>query len=58
MVTFALNGLAACMVMVRVVLANLGQFQDMHCVKSVRIRSYSGLHSVLMRENMDLKNSE
>ena len=30
----------------------------MHCVKSVRIRSYSGLHSVQMPENTDQNNSE
>ena len=30
----------------------------LHCVKSVPIRSYSGLHSVRMRENMDQNNSE
>ena len=29
-----------------------------HCVKSVRIRSYSGLYSVRMRENMDENNSK
>ena len=30
----------------------------LHCVKSVRIRSFSGPYSVQMRENTDLKNSE
>ena len=30
----------------------------MHCVKSVRIRSYSGPQSVWMRENIDQNNSE
>ena len=29
-----------------------------HCVKSVRIRSFSGPYSVRMRENADQKNSE
>ena len=29
-----------------------------HCVKKVRIRSYSGPYSVLIRENADHKNSE
>ena len=29
-----------------------------HCVKSVRIRSFSGLYSVRMRENTKQKNSE
>ena len=29
-----------------------------HCVKSVRIRSYSGPYSVRMRENTDQNNSE
>ena len=29
-----------------------------HCVKSVRIRSYSGQYSVRMRENTDQNNSE
>ena len=31
---------------------------QIHCVKSVRIRSYSGPYSVKMRENTDQKNSE
>ena len=30
----------------------------MHCVKSVRIRSYSGPYSVWMRKNTDQNNSE
>ena len=30
----------------------------MHCVKSVRIRSYSGPYSVRMRENTDQIDSE
>ena len=30
----------------------------MHCVKSVRIRSYSGPYSVRMWENTDKNNSE
>ena len=29
-----------------------------HCVKSVRIRSYSGPYSVQMQENTDQNNSE
>ena len=29
-----------------------------HSVKSIRIRSFSGLYSVLVRENTDQKNSE
>ena len=29
-----------------------------HCVKSVRIRSISGLYSVRMRENTDQDNSD
>ena len=29
-----------------------------HCVKSVRIRSFSGPYSVRIRENTDQKNSE
>ena len=31
---------------------------DIHCVKSVRIRSYSGPYSVRMLENTDQSNSE
>ena len=31
---------------------------DVHCLKSVRIRSFSGPYSVLMLENTDQKNSE
>ena len=31
---------------------------DKHCVKSVRIQSFSGPYLVLMRENMDQKNAE
>ena len=31
---------------------------QIHCVKSVRIRSYSGPYSVKMRENTDQNNSE
>ena len=31
---------------------------DIHCVKSVVIRSYSGPYSVRMRENTDQNNSE
>ena len=34
------------------------KIQDYPCVKSVRIRSYSGPYAVLMRENMDQNNSE
>ena len=30
----------------------------LHCVKSVRIRSYSGPYSVRMRENTNQNNSE
>ena len=33
-------------------------FKLLHCVKSDRIRSYSDPHSVLMRENVNQKNSE
>ena len=32
--------------------------QTLHCVKGVRIRSFSGPYSVRMWENKDLKNSE
>ena len=32
--------------------------RGMHCVKNVRIQSYSGPYSVRMRENMDQNNSE
>ena len=32
--------------------------QNKHCVKSVCIRSYSGLYSVRMQENTDQKNSK
>ena len=35
-----------------------GIIQLLHCVKSVRIRSYSGPYSVRMRENADQNNSE
>ena len=31
---------------------------SLHCVKSIRIRSYSGPYSVRMRENTDQNNSE
>ena len=31
---------------------------DIHCVKGVRMRSYSGPYSVRMRENTDQNNSE
>ena len=31
---------------------------NVHCVKSVRIRSYSGPYSVRMRENTDQNNSK
>ena len=31
---------------------------NIQCVKSVRIRSYSGSYSVRMRENTDQNNSE
>ena len=33
-------------------------FNNNHCVKIVRIRSYSGPYSVQMQENKDLNNSE
>ena len=33
-------------------------FNLVHCVKSVRIQSYSGPYSVQMRENTDQNNSE
>ena len=33
-------------------------FGEFHCVKSVRIRSYSGPYSVRMQENTDQNNSE
>ena len=32
--------------------------EQVHCVKSVRIRSYSGPYSVRMRETADQNNSE
>ena len=32
--------------------------KDIHCVKSVHIRSYSSLYSVQMRENTDQNNFE
>ena len=35
-----------------------GCYFRIHCVKSVRILSYSGLYSVRMRENPDQNNSE
>ena len=35
-----------------------GCYFRIHCVKSVRIRSYSSPYSVRMRENADQKNSE
>ena len=31
---------------------------SIHCVKSVRIRSFSGQYSIRMRENTDQRNSE
>ena len=37
---------------------NIPWIDTIHCVKSVRIRSYSGLYSVRMRENTDQNNSE
>ena len=36
----------------------VGFHNDLHCVKSVPIRSYSGMYSVRMRENTDQNNSE
>ena len=36
----------------------LQQQDNRHCVKSIRIRSFSGPYSVRMRENTDQKNSE
>ena len=37
---------------------NSGNTETNHCVKSVRIQSFSGPYSVQMRENTDQKNSE
>ena len=37
---------------------NIPRIDTIHCVKSVHIRSYSGLYSVRMRENTDQNNSE
>ena len=36
----------------------LQQQDNRHCVKSIRIRSFSGPYLVRMRENTDQKNSE
>ena len=33
-------------------------FQTIHCVKSIRIQSYSGPYSVRMRQKTDQNNSE
>ena len=35
-----------------------GIVNNLHCVKSVRIRIYSGLYLVQMRENANQNNSE
>ena len=43
--------------LLRGVARTLAKIQDEHCVKSVRIRSFSGPYSVRMRESTDQSNS-
>ena len=38
--------------------SDTGKHWNKHCVKNVRIQSYSGPYPVRMRENSDQKNSE
>ena len=40
------------------IIAMMIMMTKMHCVKSVRIQSFSRPHSLQMRENTDQKNSE
>ena len=52
------NNLVACLTSLSIIGSIAQQINELHCVKSVRMRSYSGPYSVRMRENTDQNNSE